>query len=170
MRSIAVALEAYRTDWPHYPPDGLWYGWVDGWPAGTAPAVLLHVLTTPTAYMTSIPENVFPNNWFGVNEIGNKQYRYVSEGTFLGQWGRLPPDHTTPNLFVAMWGKDIGVVWCLDSAGPDRYENQGYWYIFGGEEFLNHLGPIAQFRTHQGCIYDPSNGTISDGDIIRAGP
>ena len=38
-----------------------------------------------------------------------------------------------------------------------------------GEEWVVNLGPMPQTSTH-GCIYDATNGTISDGDIVRIGP
>src|SRR5512136_2623159 len=57
MRSIATALEAYAVDLSHYPPD-----YFTGYPpVHLVPAYReLIPLTTPLAYMTSVPKEPFP--------------------------------------------------------------------------------------------------------------
>jgi type II secretory pathway pseudopilin PulG len=64
LRSIAVAIEAYRADSTGYPLDDVWYTYPQyfGRPAGDkrpVPDLVLWVTTTPVAYITSIPENSF---------------------------------------------------------------------------------------------------------------
>lgn len=68
MRSIANALESYRVDCNQYPMDIIFYNFPPNasWPGsggGEARHTVtkLNLLTTPVAYMTSIPRNVFAN-------------------------------------------------------------------------------------------------------------
>ena len=55
MRSIATALEAYRVDNTHYPPDRWEHMDLDTGVGGDN-YLHLHVVTTPVAYMTNIPD------------------------------------------------------------------------------------------------------------------
>ena len=53
MRTMATALEAYKIDANHYPDDN-WTNWPNsqGYP---------YTLTSPVAYITSLPRDVFRN-------------------------------------------------------------------------------------------------------------
>jgi prepilin-type N-terminal cleavage/methylation domain-containing protein len=139
-RSVVVAMESYRIDANRYPPH------LDD-PRD------LQVITTPVAYMTSLPRDPF---WFaevnGVEQTG-ATYRYediasivkpTSEGGYGagGWWGGY--NGTVVTDMVAH-----GHIFLLDSAGPDRYEDLQYDLL---------------------AIYDATNGTKSKGDIYRVGP
>ena len=160
MRSIGVAIESYRTDYNEYiyqqknmGPDfihrwflriefvtGSWPGW-DYWG---------QKLTTPITYITGIPFDPFNSNFYrgpttGWGPNGNDKPRAAS--VILGRgndlnwprdwWGG--PKSNTPVVL-----HDLG--YSLESAGPD---NSVYGYA-----------PEAQPH-----IYDPTNGTLSYGDI-----
>ena len=68
LRSLATALEAYRVDFNRYTPDPIFYNsvWNGGgsrWPGGGTMSqtqvdnyLALQRLTTPVAYLTSVPE------------------------------------------------------------------------------------------------------------------
>ena len=55
MRSIGLAIEAYRVDNPVYPPDQCTLGGESLQGPDLQPRPYLKVLTTPIAYMTSLP-------------------------------------------------------------------------------------------------------------------
>jgi type II secretion system protein G len=162
MRSIATALEAYRTDSNGYPPDILFFEFFgSSLGHGPTPWLLLFRLTTPVAYMTSIPSNPFPNaSW-------NDAVRQEGKGR------EFQFDYTaqqTKDLHLALNNpngekKDIGLVWSLCSWGPDRNTNYG-GYLVVGEPYLN----TVEAWGYYGCLYDATNGTISQGDIMRVGP
>lgn len=106
MRSIATALEAYRVDNTAYPTDG-GSGIVS--PINTNGYNRLGVITTPVAYITSIPRDVFvtipPANrtWFYsfVYMCNNELNGY---GTLRGLPGWNVPDY----------------IWLMFTSGPDR--------------------------------------------------
>lgn len=126
MRSIATGLESYRVDNNHYPRD-IGTGWID--PSGYYPSmpflIGLRPITTPIAYMTSLPKDPFiPKavNW-------PETYVYYCEDKAL------------------TFGPYAGLmIWQLSSMGP----NEKYEFNF--------------------ITYDPTNGTVSSGDIFRWGP
>jgi prepilin-type N-terminal cleavage/methylation domain-containing protein len=106
MRTVGLALESYYVDSNCYPREG---------PAGTcniAPDGLPE-LTTPIAYITTFPKDIFHDDE-----------------------GMLQPIH------YGMCHSGV-TYWYLWSFGPDR-ANQ-----------------------YAELIYDPTNGTISNGDIKR---
>lgn len=49
--------------------------------------------------------------------------------------------------------------YCLESLGPDQNYSAGEWFDYRPDDDANQI-----YR-----LYDPSNGTISNGDIIRLG-
>jgi hypothetical protein len=157
MRSIATAIEAYAVDANRHP----WVSRVPGWalPAGPDSAAGIYAagLTTPIAYITSIPKdpfgdrvmaddfygsfNVTGDYWYGTRDF------YVLNGWF---W------------FVHMSaGSSAEAKWVLESKGPDlRWARDP---ANGGIGVLEVDSP-AEYQ------YDPTNGTVSLGNIFRAGP
>lgn len=177
MRTLATGLEAYKIDTNHYPPDQMFY---NNGTAGPRNYLVLHKLTTPVAYVSSIPADLFVNTR-GLSEATrfvNSQYNYYAEQNLDHKWGRsfqgidmYVPGTGVPNIFVSSYGgKDIGIIWNLASIGPDRIDNWGIWAQFGGPDFVNRIPAFPGFGLAPGAIYDPTNGTLSSGDIIRVGP
>jgi type II secretion system protein G len=135
MRSIAIGLEAYRVDSTHYP-------------AGGAANERLNHLTTPVAFITSIPHDPFadaardPVAWNYYRE----GYPYCQmEDNSWGNWCR------TYNEALRR-----GALWWVVSRGPDR-RHDAYWNVW--------TSPVDPET-----VYDPTNGTMSKGDIERFGP
>lgn len=144
-RSIATAIESYHVDWNKYP-------WVDG----TEPSLEYRYrqITTPVAYMTSIPKDPFgddvavsiiPTGVYAVFDFVTSEHR-PTELTFFERPGDDPP-----NDIRDIYGSSIQ--WYLGSQGPDLFP--GLTTGVGSSYFT---------------VYDPTNGTISEGDIFRAGP
>jgi hypothetical protein len=117
-------------------------------------------LTTPVAYMTSILVDVFRPSGYGVGVDGTVNidydtFDYISAMDFVN--GSQAFDNTTANWRGA--GITSGANWRLASAGPDRVN------FFGG----GYAGQQAMPNRSFGLDYDPTNGTISRGDIVRIG-
>lgn len=132
MRTIATALETYRVDINKYPPtpmDSL----------SSRDQRLAH-LTSPVAYLSSIPMEVFTKG---------EQKAYAFWSANLNDAMKVSP--------VYAWLPEEGRKrdrWVLFSRGPDiDYEVA---VEEGGSGLLMH--------------YDPTNGTASNGDVMRFGP
>jgi len=157
MRTIATAIEAYKVDSNHYPPDYQFYQWGPGQLSDPHADVPLGIITTPVAYMTSIPYNVFKFEE-GVFDGDARHYGYKSDL----RWREivLPAIQTRSDA-------ELTKIWVLISVGPDQQSNNGEYAMFG-QSVLNSTAPF--FGGGPGCLYDPTNGTVSAGDLVRVGP
>jgi type II secretion system protein G len=137
LRTIATALEAYRVDFNRYPRVEL----------GTAVAGRLAPVTTPVAYLSSVPMDPF----FRKTQSGlggfDPQYVYCSGNIYFG------------NVLIFNTSTYIGSIHSLAGRGPDSDIN------FGGY-CMAHPVAISSGANVRGA-YDPTNGTSSPGDILR---
>jgi len=136
-RSVGVALEAYFTDRQTY-PDMAWIF------ANVNFSIGLRDLTTPVAYITSIPWDPFTNQ----DALGSADpaYEYGSGVADVGPGDTL----AQPNN-----------IWLLESEGPDKTDLNStpqFPYAYGYA-----LPQVVDW------IYDPTNGTRSRGSIYRTG-
>ena len=107
----------------------------------------LCVITTPVAYLAALPRDVFANPSDG--NIWNAGYWY--------KWEDLADIYSFQDDTPPMWGGGDwlecriaeGRLWSLNSVGPDLRENMA---------------------TNADALYDPTNGTVSIGDVYRLGP
>jgi len=144
MRTIATGLESYRVDGNAYPPmfdvgtGGTWGILVEPPFHARIPSYL----TTPTAYLTSLPHDPFIDyeqylDW-APPEISHRfvyfNYPYFFQSAIDGPALRNRAD-------------DAGL-WLFYSPGPDRL-----WY--------NEPANLVYLN------YDPTNGTVSLGNIFR---
>lgn len=134
MRTLALGMESYSIDNNgRYPPE---YG-----PGITQPETLRVMmaerhLTTPIAYLTSIPLDPF-----------KPQFRFEPPVYWYYNW-------------LERYGKLINV--------NESYGGTVPWYNEPAAWMLTSLGPDqdADFPV----TYDPTNGTVSNGDLVRLGP
>jgi type II secretion system protein G len=141
LRSIATALEAYRVDTNKYV-----------WPyiASSSAWRMNYLLTTPVAYMTSITKDAF-----GYTDINYSSYFTQSE-----LWYATQDSYKFYNFPWQIGGtiaNSKSMEWNLQSRGPDRD-------LYGPP--LNNY-EVDRALLHQ---YDPTNGTVSDGNVVRVGP
>lgn len=136
MQTISTALEMYRMDNNHYP---LWI-----LPDGSAVNPLprrFYPLTTPIAYLSSVPQDPFIYGPPGVRMNETQDAAYTTYD-YVESFGTITFTGTTilpPSRRCAEWR--------LSSAGPDGTNTYGNVYS-----------------------YDGSNGLRSFGDIVRVGP
>lgn len=119
----------------------------DLYPPHTDRPTDLCVITTPIAYLAALPRDPFSSAQDG--DIWNAGVWYKWEDLYDICYMRHDPT----------WGGGEGVwlqqqlaaghLWCLNSVGPDLIDNMA---------------------TDAASAYDPSNGTISKGDMYRLGP
>jgi prepilin-type N-terminal cleavage/methylation domain-containing protein len=160
MRTMATALEAYYGDYNRYPPR-------TKFPAG---ATILGIgivqsdancttgcrvadlkrLTTPIAYITSPPKDVFENAIAPPNDLIDYYEPILVDFLVRG---------TAAEYVLGKTGTfEFG--WALMSVGPDK--------VFGATSLLGNYPPrtLTTSQTWR-QEYDPTNGTISNGNIYR---
>lgn len=158
MQSIHVGLESYAVDYNVYPyctipPAHI--AWVDLFVDRLKP------ITTPISYLKQVPYDPFVTKNKTQKQLltGNPNPpppdAYVpiqyAEDYFMAKGIRdaISPAHRPGEGYVDLH-KNANVCWKLESVGPD-----GNWNF--------KLGIL------EGTVYDPTNGTISEGDIERYG-
>lgn len=140
MQTVSTALEAYALDYGHYPLDG--NDWLDKKEEWYDQLHIQSVLTTPTSYISEIPEDLFHEKHMHVEDLNAKRhfqfgppypYIYVSKGNFMQHRG-------APKAYF------------IFSLGP------------------NHIFDNASEKEEDYIVYDATNGIISGGDVMRKGP
>jgi general secretion pathway protein G len=145
-RSVATAIESYRVDENQYPHScdikgtGDWFAYC-------------HLLTTPIAYMSRVPTDEF------FDKDSDPYFRSFEFRSWPS--ADLYPDGIPDPLTRSVGGTPktgIFKKWMLFSCGPDRD-----WEL-GPPETL----PYEPFDIED--VYDPTNGTVTEGNIFRLGP
>ncbi len=144
MRSVATALEAYRTDNNNYPP-------ITQLPGYNVPKNL----TTPISYISSVPLDPF-----GEVVKDDLYYPYGTTKNYYYATKKYFDDH------MWLWsvykiGSKNPELWDFLSKGPDRK--------FATSTTKGGAGVLEVDMPYY-FEYDPTNGTISLGNIIRSGP
>lgn len=139
MRTVATGIQTYAVDNNHYPPD-----WVPGSTARYRLRLIFR-LTTPVAYLTSVS---FPDPFM----LHDQDLNNTSLGFFNFQntWGNaagIPKPEQTRTIMMKSWG-------------PDKRDDGGEWIIHGITDARAGIINVSR-------LYDPTNGTVSSGDVAR---
>jgi prepilin-type N-terminal cleavage/methylation domain-containing protein len=147
LRTLATGIEAYSADYQAPPFDGepgfAHYGWVNAYSQ----------LTTPVAYLSSIPADPFSDGTVpDSNRPGHTHYLSPSITSYdysTARWEELDLPANTGKK--SAWQRNMGnSTYKTGSAGPDtEWVNPGSFY-----------GLLD--------LYDPTNGTRSLGDVVRS--
>ena len=164
MRSISVGLESYKVDRNRYPPG---YTNHPSNPVGTInPRIRRLVpLTTPVAYLTSVPSDIFSRDLPGTGQKAADVQAFIyADRDSYGRVVTIPfgpnengvSDDEMKNLYYVMWGVQYqSSEWLLRSRGP-----------LGGVDDGAALGNSVDATD----AYDATNGTVSTGNIFLLGP
>ncbi len=142
MRTVATALEAYHVDNNAYPPSNERPGTFPGSPfhgIGGGNMAYAGRVTTPIAYITQVPDDVFHAGRADSLGYGWDKFEYWGPGAVNVLQIEARREFLGPNTQVVVW-----------SFGPSR-SSEGWVFSVN-------------------TIYDPSNGTISAGNIYRPVP
>jgi prepilin-type N-terminal cleavage/methylation domain-containing protein len=152
MRTAAIALEAYHVDNNRYAPDCYQSGGQPTRAAGcpTANWYLNGSITTPVAYITSASSLIDPFNVQDAN-ASLRAFRYTN---FNFTYAQVLNNAAVAEQYISRNGG-----WQMSSDGPDKV------YSPGSSATLGDPGLGLLFA--EVLPYDPTNGTISNGDIIR---
>ncbi|GAB4323769.1 MAG: hypothetical protein Kow0059_19150 [Candidatus Sumerlaeia bacterium] len=166
-RTVSHALEAYAVDHNSYPPALPRY---PGDPLGVLADHQLAALTTPVAYLTSAEAMRDP---FGQVRVQVFQTDVSGAGGQSGDFPRLQPPNPQRSLLyfhypslAARFGEAAlglnaaGVI----SIGPDQRDSMGAYALLPPDVF-RHLFFFTPFSHPLDTIYDPTNGTVSEGDL-----
>ena len=146
MRSLAAPLEAYAVDYNRYPPD-----YTDGINTFMG---RLKFLTTPIAFITNLPDNFFARNIAYSNLSIAKPFK---ENAAIGNpviqpivfdYAKFDFGFDSINIWERFSQNGAVVKWAFNSPGPDIAN-----YVYLGLPGL--------------VVYDPTNGTVSNGQILR---
>jgi type II secretion system protein G len=144
IRSQATAIESYRVDYNKYPlPEWNWTPPAENAFLDPRTVPGLTGITTPVAYMTSLPSDVFGVPWNTTTGTGYS-FKYNPKNPSYYQWanwGDSGANFYAPKQIMAI----------LISQGPAHTASSGVvnsWFI----------------------DYDPTNGTNSRGQIVRYFP
>jgi len=138
IRSLAVGMETYCVDWNDYPgrsDESIFAGYA-------GPDRGLIRLTTPVAYVSSLPFDPFQRMWadFVANADNTSHGRLTYEMASSGCGPHSPKG------------------WAISSCGPDLIDDTGPGV------------PEYPYQVMDTTLYDATNGTVSQGDILRFGP
>lgn len=152
MRTLATALEAYAVDNNRYPPGSL----------GDRISRVSH-LSTPIAYITNpaLDDPFSPSDPTIDNDEGTfLYYNYQSEGMYNS--GRSDLGSFITQIFQTYGSAENAPrMFLVHSLGPDRSFDAPVLIPFNFEQ--DDTDSIVD------RYYDPTNGTISGGDITRFG-
>ena len=154
MRTLVTATEAYRVDFNAYPPPSHEDGYQGPIPY---PGPLQYyetktsvILTTPIAYITSRPFDVFRSKEPTHDGTGIILYHYATR-QYAELAGPLPSPENFTELVATFGGQAPSTQYYYLSHGPDNFHN----------------GPDEPEPVHS---YDPTNGSVSGGDLIYFAP
>jgi type II secretion system protein G len=147
LRTLTGALEAYSVDNNVYPPTNSFFDPV--------PSRRFVPLTTPISYLTSIPVDPFQRRVTGEFE---RTILSIDPSEPLDRYIYNPGTNTA--AIGGVLTATLRRQYSLASSGPDGVMEFPY-YAFSPT--------FIQTRVYLQYIYDPTNGTISRGEIFRRG-
>jgi type II secretion system protein G len=157
LRSLATAIEAYRVDTNKYPPCKSYWTFNQA----TENPLSLWRVTTPVAYIATVPYDPFPGNRVGGSGIDVLRDNYLYHADhFIMVQQIFNPTVRSMNITPPY-------VWSLVSYGPDRKVTWGEALVWGDKMVDVQFYSSSTERVNR---YDATNGTISDGDVVRLGP
>lgn len=163
MRTLSVGIESYAVDYNRNPPSPLQLNRIvannlcvnppyNDRPGGATNSYRsLTILTTPVAYLASVPLDAFRvkggKNTKTGGAAGGVSYEYQTN------WCN-PYNGGGPTIAL-----NRGYTWVVGGIGPSRN------YAFSG--LFNMLTNINFNLLQTTTVYDPSNGTVSEGWMVR---
>ncbi len=177
MRVQCTAMEAYNVDWNSYTRDSdSSLDYKDVGPAAANPNTELFYqcangalqLTTPIAYMSGLLKDPFSVE-VAVEGAGANGYR-IGSGTWSYRKNVNPSDHQDSLAIFDAVGKRPCFV--IIGVGPDKARSRmGYKSFPYMSTYEGGASTTTNSKGQPKCYmdYDPSNGTISVGDIYVYG-
>jgi len=161
LRTMATAVESYHIDWNTYPIDDVRPILTGPNALSTAESFFPVTLSTPVAYITtSRPIDPFVSKGIPL-PTGDEIYR-----TLFYQNVRTSIDIAGPENITAPYNDQLLSTGQIRSAKQGQGWATGPWDEYYGLWKMGSVGPDRDYNGGLG-IYDPTNGTLSLGDIYR---
>ena len=156
-RMLALGLETYFIDSNSFPPDHYFAATQTGLsiPPASWPVTYVAQLSTPVEFVSGLGQLADPfNPNSDVPPYTQTGVRpgYIYYAGMENHWGGAVSANA-PNRLPSM-----AVI--LKSFGPDQLDQAGEWVLSGMDGLV---GGISNYDR----IYDPTNGVVSSGDIVR---
>ncbi|MCC5876240.1 MAG: prepilin-type N-terminal cleavage/methylation domain-containing protein [Candidatus Sumerlaeia bacterium] len=161
MRTITTALESYYVDNNRYPAPHEAHNqapWSQAYSEPPFHARVPSMLTTPIAYLSSIPDDAFRTTRIPGNIVNDPYLQYVKRRNAYFNWAYMreifPTVFANANSTFSV-AEELSGAWLIYSPGPNA------------DEFnrLSDNDPLVAARVY--IDYDPTNGTVSQGNIFR---
>jgi prepilin-type N-terminal cleavage/methylation domain-containing protein len=193
LRAMATAIETYRVDHNSYPEgsdnptrwashysDFLgslskgYYTFVSRTAGGQIAGIDFATLTTPIAYMSSVPEDPFAAQNGGRLTYQYRNAKETKNGYILTSFGPDADALAANGQGSNNTGNPLSTA--TDSGNPKRLGDVNERAVI---HYIENTSPgtVAAVNTLFGSLpnaladlsYDPTNGTISEGDVVRLG-
>jgi len=170
LRTHSTGIESYAVDWNALPRDsdsdldreaalaGLGY---------TKKANGAVQLTTPVAYLSSLLQDPFSEGQFQQATGGTAVGYRIGSGTWAYPDGEAPAD--SQNSFTTFQAKGRAMAYVTFSPGPDKARCRNSYKCFPWKPLDGGASDAVPGLPSFYEDYDPTNGTISGGDIYRFG-
>jgi prepilin-type N-terminal cleavage/methylation domain-containing protein len=180
-KAVETALETYNADYNFYPAE-------DYYPVGsnmeesdmesTYPAIgfVPRALTTPIGYIGKVPMDPFRNRNPSYNPSQFPERRpcnYSNDMVNTQQNPTSPDAYYVSQVYGMLQGETSrdnrqmsAAIWMINSPGPDGDRDHGWnsrWSDYSEDS------PVPD-EDNAPTVYDPTNGTTSDGDLFMFGP
>lgn len=170
LRSMATAVEAYRIDFNYYPIDSVRNILTGGAGQSTAESFFPPVLSTPIAFVTSANiQDPFVASGIPIptSDLIYRTLFYQNCETSIAAANGM----TDPYMIFyqtlstgAIATAKVNQGWGVQPAGTPAGST---WLVVYGSWKMGSVGPDRDYSGGSGGLYDPTNGTISAGDIYR---
>lgn len=173
MRNLATAIESYSVDWNAPPPEAGGGPASAGDLAGDCPfnavqyagvtdntGILTHAITTPVAYMSSF---MLIDPFFAAANADRLDVKLYTYKAYKWEW----PSAATPKAD----DQPIGWNEAANLTGAGFQTHYGAWRMFScgpDKSWDNKYPPGITSPSSVGLPYDPTNGTVSLGNIVRS--
>ncbi len=142
MRSIGIALESYRLDNPNYPPENYLSPFLEPSEPKGIPALPNHIRLRPLTTPIAYLSALPRDPFASIEDDLNRIWPPTYH--YAAYLDLLYPDAP---FFRGKNPEGLHCEWICQSNGPDRSPHSWQW-----------------------PRYDPTNGTFSEGNILRTGP